>query len=109
MLSFGSSTGGVAAPDLDSKQFRPPEGPVGRLGRPEPERDRRNGSVLPAAQQVGDTRSQQKAVFGMSRREFMTIFSHAAIWPLAARAEQPANIRRIGYLDYGAGLLPSGG
>jgi hypothetical protein len=58
---------------------------------------------------VGDTRSQQKAVFGMSRREFMTIFGHAAIWPLAARAEQPANIRRIGYLDYGAGLLPSGG
>jgi hypothetical protein len=45
----------------------------------------------------------------MSRRELMTIFGHAANWPLAAQAEQPANIRRIGYLDYGAGLLPGGG
>src|SRR5207248_6024677 len=33
----------------------------------------------------------------------------AAVWPLAGRAQQPANMRRIGYLDYGAGMLPSGG
>jgi hypothetical protein len=45
----------------------------------------------------------------MRRREFMAIFGDAAIWLLAAHAEQPANIRRIEYLDYGAGLLPSGG
>src|SRR5258705_13883776 len=48
-------------------------------------------------------------MFGMRRREFMTLFSTAAVWPLAAHAQQPAKIRRIGYLDYGAGVLPSGG
>src|SRR5258705_13583364 len=48
-------------------------------------------------------------MFGMRRREFMTLFSTAAVWPLAAHAQQPAKIRRIGYLDYGAGILPSGG
>ena len=31
VLSFGSSTEGAAAPRLDSGQFRPPQGPVGRL------------------------------------------------------------------------------
>jgi hypothetical protein len=31
VLSFGSSTGGAAASRLDSGQFRPPQGPVGRL------------------------------------------------------------------------------
>src|SRR5258708_34983982 len=47
-------------------------------------------------------------MFGMRRREFMTLFGTAAVWPLAAHAQQPAKIRRIGYLDYGAGILPSG-
>ena len=44
----------------------------------------------------------------MRRREFMALFGAAAVWPLAAHAQQPAKIRRIGYLDYGAGILPSG-
>ena len=45
----------------------------------------------------------------MRRREFMTLFGAAAVRPLAAHAQQPAKLRRVGYLDYGAGILPSGG
>ena len=44
----------------------------------------------------------------MRRREFMTLLCGSALYPLTARAQQ-SRIRRIGYLDYGAGILPSGG
>jgi putative tryptophan/tyrosine transport system substrate-binding protein len=45
----------------------------------------------------------------MRRREFLTLLAAATVWPRAAHAQQPAKVRRIGYLDYGAGMLPSGG
>src|SRR5437660_12826027 len=45
----------------------------------------------------------------MRRREFLTLLAAATVWPRAAHAQQPAKVRRIGYLDYGAGTLPSGG
>ena len=45
----------------------------------------------------------------MRRREFIALFGAAAVWPLPAQAQQPAKIRLVGYLDYGAGISPSGG
>jgi putative ABC transport system substrate-binding protein len=46
----------------------------------------------------------------MRRREFIILFGGAATgWPLLGHAQQPVKMRRIGYLDYGAGVLPSGG
>jgi len=44
----------------------------------------------------------------MKRRDFIALVAAATIWPFEGHAQQPSKIPRIGYLDYGAGMLPNG-
>ena len=44
------------------------------------------------------------AVYLRRRQFFATLVGGAAAWPLAARAQQPVKLPKIGYLGLGSGL-----
>ncbi len=43
----------------------------------------------------------------MNRRAFMSLIGGATAWPLAARAQQPGRLIRIGFLTLNSGPTPN--
>src|SRR5262249_16961061 len=63
----------------------------------------------PYSHGLGTKRGEHAQMSDMSRREFITLLSSAAAWPLAARAEPPGQLPTLGFLGSTTPLLRANG